>query len=60
MIHCVNHSTRCDGCAVHPHKKGFAVRGIERFGASAPGGTIMEKIGFTADNIVKKALEILK
>jgi len=35
------------------------VLGIGRFGASAPGSTVMEKFGFTADNIVKKAMELL-
>lgn len=37
-----------------------AVIGIDHFGASAPGGTLLEKFGFTADTIVQKALEILK
>ncbi|MFC1788524.1 transketolase [Thermodesulfobacteriota bacterium] len=39
---------------------GGAVIGITRFGASAPGGTTMEKFGFTPDNVVQKALELLK
>jgi len=30
------------------------------FGASAPGGTVMEKFGFTTENIVQKALKLLK
>jgi len=34
--------------------------GINHFGASAPGGTIYDKFGFTADSIVKKALGLLK
>ncbi len=34
--------------------------GINSFGASAPGGTVMEKYGFTADNIVEKAMELVK
>lgn len=38
---------------------GGAVVGITRFGASAPGGKVMEKFGFTAVNIVAKALEVL-
>lgn len=38
---------------------GGAVVGITRFGASAPGGTVMEKFGFTAVNIVAKAMEVL-
>ncbi len=34
--------------------------GIDRFGASAPGGTVLEKYGFTPQNIVENALELLK
>ena len=37
-----------------------AVIGMTGFGASAPGGTMMEKFGFTPENIVKKAMELLK
>lgn len=33
---------------------------IEGFGASAPGPTLMEKYGFTADNIISVAEEMLK
>lgn len=36
------------------------VIGIERFGTSAPGNTVLENYGFTAGNIVEKALELLK
>ena len=36
-----------------------AIIGITGFGTSAPGGTVMKEYGFTADNIVKKAMEIL-
>lgn len=36
-----------------------AVIGIDRFGASAPGGLVMEKFGFTVDNIVDRATELL-
>ncbi|NJK39534.1 MAG: transketolase [Oscillatoriales cyanobacterium RM2_1_1] len=32
---------------------------VDRFGASAPGGTCMEKYGFTVDNVVAKAKEVL-
>ena len=32
---------------------------INRFGASAPGGVCMEKFGFTVDNVVAKAKEVL-
>jgi transketolase len=34
--------------------------GMTRFGASAPGGTLMKKFGFTADNIVQKAMELVE
>lgn len=36
-----------------------AIIGMTRFGASAPGDTLMKKFGFTADNIVQKAIELL-
>ncbi|MGY3721456.1 transketolase-like TK C-terminal-containing protein, partial [Vagococcus carniphilus] len=29
------------------------VMGIDRFGASAPGNTVIEKYGFTVENVVK-------
>lgn len=32
---------------------------IETFGASAPGGIVMEKFGFSVDNVVAKAKEII-
>jgi transketolase len=31
---------------------------IERFGASAPGNTVLEELGFTADNVVARALAL--
>jgi len=34
--------------------------GIDHFGASAPGGVLMEKFGFTVANVVAKAKELLK
>jgi transketolase len=34
------------------------VVGIERFGASAPGNVVMEKFGFTVDNVVARALKL--
>ena len=37
-----------------------AIIGINGFGASAPGGLVMENYGFTADNVVQKALALLK
>jgi len=36
-----------------------AVIGINEFGASAPGNIVMEKFGFTSENIVQKATELL-
>ncbi len=35
------------------------VLGITTFGASAPGGVMMEKYGFTVDNLVAKVKEVL-
>jgi len=35
------------------------VIGIDRFGASAPGTTVLEKLGFTADSIAEKARALL-
>ncbi|ASC72181.1 Transketolase [Halomicronema hongdechloris C2206] len=32
---------------------------VERFGASAPGGTVMEKFGYTVDNVVSRAQALL-
>jgi transketolase len=37
-----------------------AVVGIDRFGASAPGSTVMEKYGMKAATIVAKTKELLK
>lgn len=34
--------------------------GMSGFGASAPGNILMEKFGFTSENIITKAMEILK
>ncbi|MDP2861765.1 MAG: transketolase [Desulfobacterales bacterium] len=34
--------------------------GMTGFGASAPGGTLMKNYGFTADNIVQKAMKLLQ
>jgi transketolase len=34
--------------------------GLDRFGASAPGEVVMEKLGFTADHIVKAAEKLVK
>ncbi len=37
-----------------------AVIGLDRFGASAPGNVALEKLGFTAQNVVDTALVLLK
>ncbi len=36
-----------------------AVIGINRFGASAPGGTVMQKYGMKASTVVSKAMQLL-
>ncbi len=38
--------------------EGIAI-GIDDFGASAPGDTLMEKLGFTVENVIKNVKEIL-
>lgn len=35
------------------------VIGVDRFGASAPGGLVMEKFGYTVDNVVSRAKALL-
>ncbi len=35
------------------------VIGVDRFGASAPGGLVMEKFGFTVENVVSRAQALL-
>ncbi|NOZ95963.1 MAG: transketolase, partial [Acidobacteria bacterium] len=37
---------------------GGAVIGMDRFGASAPGGELMVRFGFTVDNVVRVAREV--
>jgi len=32
---------------------------IDRFGASAPGGLVLEKLGINVDNVVAKARNLL-
>ncbi|HEX9444288.1 MAG TPA: transketolase [Candidatus Binatia bacterium] len=39
---------------------GGDVIGIDRFGASAPGGVVMEKLGFTVDHVVERAAALIK
>ena len=35
------------------------VIGINKFGASAPGGTVMKEYGFTAENVAAKVKSLL-
>jgi transketolase len=36
------------------------VIGVDTFGASAPGKVVLEKYGFTADNVVERALAVMR
>jgi transketolase len=36
------------------------VLGIDHYGASAPGGTVFKQFGFTVENVVSRALALLK
>jgi transketolase len=36
------------------------VLGLDRFGASAPGTTVLEKLGFTDENIAARARTLLQ
>jgi transketolase len=38
---------------------GGDVIGVERFGASAPGNVVMEKLGFTVNHVVERALALV-
>lgn len=40
--------------------EGAEVIGVDRFGASAPGDVVMREYGFTAENVRKRALDLLK
>jgi transketolase len=40
--------------------QGVDVIGVDRFGASAPGATVMQEYGFTAENVRQRALQLLK
>ena len=39
--------------------EGGVIIGLDRFGASAPGSEAMRRLGFTAENVVKAATELL-
>ncbi len=36
------------------------VIGLDRFGASAPGNVVYDKLGFNVDNVLNRALKLLK
>jgi transketolase len=36
------------------------VIGLDRFGASAPGGIVLEKLGFSVDNVVSRSKKLLE
>ena len=36
------------------------VVGLDRFGASAPGGEVLERLGFNVDNVVARAAALLE
>jgi transketolase len=36
-----------------------AILGVDRFGSSAPGGTVMKEYGFTVDHVVERALALV-
>jgi len=38
---------------------GGQIIGLDRFGASAPAGTLFEQFGFTADNVYQRAKALL-
>jgi transketolase len=35
------------------------ILGVDRFGASAPGGTVMKEYGFTVEHVVERALALV-
>ena len=37
---------------------GGAIVGLDRFGASAPGAEVAEKLGFTVERVVEAAMEL--
>jgi transketolase len=39
---------------------GIATIGVDRFGASAPGETVMREYGFTVEHVVRHALAVVK
>ena len=41
-------------------KPSVSVIGVDRFGASAPGGVILNKFGFTVENVCKQALSLVR
>ena len=39
---------------------GGAMITVDRFGASAPGGTVLDKLGFNLTNVVARAMALLQ
>ena len=39
---------------------GGVIIGLDHFGASAPGGVLYREFGITAENVVRKALELVR
>ncbi len=48
------------GSTVGWHRYADDVIGFDKFGASAPGGVVMEKYGFTVENVVSRALTLIE
>jgi transketolase len=38
---------------------GAEVVGVDRFGASAPGGRVLQEYGFNVENVVQRALQMV-
>ncbi len=38
---------------------GIATIGVDRFGASAPGETVMREYGFTVEHVIREALSVV-
>ena len=47
------------GSSLGWHRYADDVIGIDRFGASAPGGTVLDRLGINADHVVARARELL-
>ena len=47
------------GATMGWHKYADDAIGIDRFGASAPGGTVLDKLGINVDHVVARAQALL-